>query len=43
MVFFKGRKAVIATKQHKKKVIAPILENEVGLICVTLKDLDMDS
>ncbi len=42
MDFFKGRKAVIATKHKKEEVIAPILENELGLICVTLKDLDTD-
>ncbi len=42
MDFFKGRKAVIATKHRKEEVIAPILENELGLICVTLHGLDTD-
>lgn len=42
MDFFKGRKAVIATKHKKEKVIAPILENELGLICVTPDGLDTD-
>ena len=42
MDFFKGRKAVIATKHNKEEVIAPILENELGLICVTIQDLDTD-
>lgn len=42
MEFFKGRKAVIATKHKKEEVIAPILENELGLICVTIKELDTD-
>ncbi len=42
MDFFKGRKAVIATKHKKEEVIASILENELGLICVTLQDLDTD-
>ncbi|HSW38849.1 MAG TPA: DUF6671 family protein [Acidobacteriota bacterium] len=42
MDFFKGKKAVIATKHKKEKVIAPILENELGLICVTPAGLDTD-
>lgn len=42
MDFFKGRKAVIATKHKKEEVIAPILESELGLICVTLQNLDTD-
>jgi hypothetical protein len=42
MDFFKGRKAVIATKHKKEEVIAPILENELGLICVTTMELDTD-
>lgn len=42
MDFFKGRKAVIATKHKKEEVIAPILENELGLICVTPYGLDTD-
>lgn len=42
MDFFKGRKAVIATKHKKEQVIAPILESELGIICVTLENLDTD-
>lgn len=42
MVFLKGRETLISTKHNKEEVIAPILENELGLICVTLKDLDTD-
>ena len=42
MGFFKGRKVVIATKHKKEEAIAPILENELGLICVTLNGLDTD-
>ncbi len=42
MKFFKSRKAVIATKHKKEEVIAPILESELGLICVTLQNLDTD-
>lgn len=42
MDFFRGRKAVIATKHRKEEVIAPILENELGLICVIPKDFDTD-
>ncbi|MDP3463844.1 MAG: hypothetical protein Q8S18_13710 [Bacteroidales bacterium] len=42
MIFFKGRKAVIATKHKKEEVIAPILEKKLGLICVTPNELDTD-
>jgi hypothetical protein len=42
MDYFKGRRVVIATKHRKEEVIAPILENELGLICVTPKELDTD-
>lgn len=42
MDFFRGRKAVIATKHRKEEVIAPILEDELGLICVIPNDLDTD-
>lgn len=42
MDFFKGKKAVIATKHKKEKVIAPIFEDELGLICVTPNGLDTD-
>lgn len=42
MDFFRERKVVIATKHRKEEAIAPILENELGLICVVPKDLDTD-
>lgn len=42
MDFFKGKKVVIATKHRKEVVIAPILEKELGLICVSPKGLDTD-
>lgn len=42
MNFFKGRKVVIATKHKKEEVIAPILENELGLVCIVPKGLDTD-
>jgi hypothetical protein len=39
---FKGRKLVIATKHQKEKVIAPILEKELGVICFLVEDLNTD-
>jgi hypothetical protein len=42
MGFFKGKKAIIATKHKKEEVISPILENQLGLLCVTHKGLDTD-
>lgn len=39
---FKGRKLLIATKHQKEKVIAPILERELGVICFTTDDFDTD-
>ena len=39
---FKGRKIVIATKHQKEKVIAPILEKQLGLNCSVAPDLDTD-
>ena len=39
---FKGRKLVIATKHEKEKVIAPILEKELGVKCFVTPDLDTD-
>ena len=37
-----GRTAIIATKHWKEKVIAPILEKEVGLKCVVAINIDTD-
>ncbi len=39
---FKGRKLLIATKHKKERVIAPILESELGVECFTLDDFDTD-
>jgi hypothetical protein len=39
---FKGRTLIIATKHKKEKVIAPILEKELGVKCIVLPDLDTD-
>ena len=39
---FKGRDLVIATKHGKEKVIAPILEKELGVKCFVSLDLDTD-
>jgi hypothetical protein len=39
---FVGRNLLIATKHEKVKVIAPILEKELGVKCFVLKGLDTD-
>ena len=39
---FKGRNLLIATKYEKEKVIAPILEKELGVKCFVTADLDTD-
>lgn len=39
---FKGRKLLIATKHEKEKVIAPILEAELGVKCFISSDFDTD-
>ncbi len=39
---FKGRSLLIATKHEKEKVIAPILEKELGVKCFVIKELDTD-
>ena len=39
---FKGRNLLIATKHQKEKVIAPILEKELGVKCFLTSDLDTD-
>jgi hypothetical protein len=39
---FKGRNLVIATKHEKEKVIAPILEQELGVVCFVKKGFDTD-
>lgn len=42
MGFFNGLTAVIATKHNKEKAIAPIVEKELGLTCVTIENFDTD-
>jgi len=39
---FKGRNLLIATKHEKEKVIAPILEKELGVKCFLVSELDTD-
>lgn len=39
---FKGRNLLIATKHEKEKVIAPILEKELGVKCVVSSNFDTD-
>jgi len=39
---FEGRNLVIATKHEKEKVIAPIIENELGVKCFVVPNLDTD-
>jgi hypothetical protein len=39
---FEGRKLLIATKHEKEKVIAPILEKELGVKCILTTNFDTD-
>ena len=39
---FKGRNLLIATKHEKEKVIAPILEKELGVRCIVPENFDTD-
>jgi hypothetical protein len=39
---FQGRNLLIATKHQKEKVIAPILESQLGVKCFVTSDLDTD-
>jgi hypothetical protein len=39
---FQGRKLLIATKHQKERVIAPILEKELGVHCFVNEDFDTD-
>jgi len=39
---FKGRNLLIATKHEKEKVIAPVLEEELGVKCFVVPNLDTD-
>ncbi|MRX46215.1 DUF6671 family protein [Pedobacter puniceum] len=40
---FNGRKLIIATKHHKEKLIAPILEKALGLTCFVDETFDTDT
>jgi hypothetical protein len=40
---FAGRKLLIVTKHQKEKVIAPILEEQLGVSCLLNNDFDTDS
>lgn len=39
---FTGRKLLIATKQKKEKVITPLLEKALGVICFINTDFNSD-
>ncbi len=39
---FKGRTLLIVTKHKKEKVMAPILEKELGVICITTENFNTD-
>lgn len=39
---FEGRNLLIATKHHKEKAIAPVLESRLGVSCMVLPDFDTD-
>jgi hypothetical protein len=39
---FKNRRLVIATKHEKEKIIAPLLENALGVLCFVQEDFDTD-
>lgn len=39
---FTGRKLIIATKHHKEQVIAPLVENALGVTCFINDNLDTD-
>ena len=41
-MMFKGRNLLIATKHDKEKVIASILEKELGVRCMVASNLDTD-
>ncbi|PQJ82214.1 DUF6671 family protein [Polaribacter glomeratus] len=40
---FKGRSLIIATKHEKEKVIAPLLEEALGVCCFVKDDFDTDT
>ncbi|MCS6823652.1 MAG: hypothetical protein NZ529_05100 [Cytophagaceae bacterium] len=40
--FFKGRTLVIATRHGKEQVMAPLLEESLGVVCIAPENLDTD-
>lgn len=40
---FQNRRLIVATKHDKEKVIGPLLENELGVICFTDPSFDTDT
>ncbi len=40
---FQGRKLIIATKHQKEKVIAPLLEDALGVVCFVNESFDTDT
>jgi hypothetical protein len=40
---FAGRNLLIATKHKKEKVIAPVLEKELGVVCIVSENFDTDT
>ena len=40
---FQGRKLIIATKHQKEKVIAPLLEDALGVVCFVNETFDTDT
>jgi hypothetical protein len=40
--FFKGRKLAVATKHEKGKVIIPLMEKELAVVCVVSKNINTD-
>jgi len=40
---FKGRSLVIATKHEKEKVIAPLLEQALNVVCFIQEGFDTDT
>jgi hypothetical protein len=41
-LLFKNRRLLIATKHEKEKVIAPLLEQNLGVICFVNENFDTD-
>ena len=39
---FQNRKLLVATKHEKEKIVGPLLESELGVICMTDASLDTD-